>query len=330
MTIYQHAYATTVGEGTVMTRVKHSLEEAILKSDFAHRNAQYMGGRLPVEGTVIPTVLTQQDPAEENAEVFAHPLLLKMPSVGTRKDVTYMVSDARYALYKGPLKEGFIHPDESRFPVKNKTEFDFVRVRTLLSAFWATGNYNDFRYMPRTLMAVYASWISENLSRRFALDPKDQQSISVLAAMYYQTLFKEESEFSDADKQRLAGQIAQVTYAKAENVFRIFDQIQPMKTLGDFCENIKTVLDNPRVAEINPGLIVSVVSGSWFGSNAREIAGIAIDHPPTWMTLVYSAFADRSYKNSPLAKIAERFKGSKGEVELMRALKALVDKSTYQ
>lgn len=329
MTIYQHAYATTVGSGTVMTRVKHSLEEAILKSDFAHRNAQPLSGGSLEDSKVIATVVTQHDPAEENVEMFAHPFLLTMPAVGGRSGQKYMISDARYALYKGPMKEGFIRPDESRFPVKNKTEFDFVRIRTLLSAYWASESYNDFRFMPRTLMAIYANWISENLSRRFALDPKDQNSIAVLAAMYYQTLFKEESEFSDSDKQRLAGQIAQVTYGRAEDVFRIFDQIAPMKTLADFCENVKLVLDNPRVADLNPGLVVAVVSGSWFGTNAREIAGVALDHPPTWMTLVYSAFADRGYKNSPLAKVTERYKGSKGEAELMRAMKSVVDKACY-
>jgi hypothetical protein len=76
------------------------------------------------------------------------------------------------------------------------------------------------------------------------------------------------------------------------------------------------------------GVLVEIIAFSWYGTNAREIAAVALEHPPTFLVMVFNAFTDRTYRNSPLARTAERYKGNKGGDEFVRSLQSLMRKAT--
>jgi hypothetical protein len=45
------------------------------------------------------------------------------------------------------------------------------------------------------------------------------------------------------------------------------------------------------------------------------------------VTLLYSAFTERSFTNSGLSKVVDKYRGNKGEVEFTRAMKNLFSKA---
>ena len=61
------------------------------------------------------------------------------------------------------------------------------------------------------------------------------------------------------------------------------------------------------------------MGNTWFGANAKEILAVALEHPPTWLSLVYIALKERSYKNTSLAKIALRYALNKGGNDFIRS-----------
>jgi hypothetical protein len=56
---------------------------------------------------------------------------------------------------------------------------------------------------------------------------------------------------------------------------------------------------------------LTVTRNSWYGTNAKEIISVALEHPPTWAAIVFTALNERTFKNSMIYKIAERF-GKRG------------------
>jgi hypothetical protein len=52
--------------------------------------------------------------------------------------------------------------------------------------------------------------------------------------------------------------------------------------------------------------LFTVLGGTWFGANAKELVAVALEHPPTWISILLAAFTERSFRNSQLGKLAER------------------------
>lgn len=98
-----------------------------------------------------------------------------------------------------------------------------------------------------------------------------------------------------------------------------------MTGIKDFCAQVKEITENNRLQAFEEGILVNLLIASWFGTNAREMIAVALEHPPTWIALVYAAFTEKSYKNTVISKIAYRYLGSKGENDFVRSLVSLIN-----
>ena len=320
MSFYKTAYDTTVGRGMEMSKTVGAIKLSLLSENFALANNKLGGIDMPVpQDGVVPSVITTLTESEMSIPVFAHPIFVDLSEVRRSPVETYMISDARSFMVSKPLDRN------GNLITKNSTEFNFVKNRTILSSHWYKRNVDAFKHLGSCLPAIYSSWISEAISRRFGLDPKDQHYLQILAAYLYLSLFYYDSKFDENDKVKLAAMIAKVTHAEVPVVFEILDRFPSMEGIYDFCEYAKLLTENPRLEDLNPGLLVTMISNSWFGTNARDIAAVAMEHVPTFVMMIYSAFTERTYKHASLTKITDRFKDNKGENDFLRSLKALMN-----
>ena len=319
MSFYATAYDTTAGRGMVTAKITTAIQQALIRNNFAETNNNQPGVDMPVpaEGCV-PTLITTQSDEEMGIPIYAHPIYVDLSSVRKSATNTYMVSDAR------PFMSGKPVDASGNLIVKNKTEFDFTKNRTILSSLWFRKEFNSFKYLSPMLTSVYASWLSENISRRFALDAKDQHYIAILAAYLYQSFFYPYAKFEEEDRLKMAPNISRAVQAEIDVVIDTLDQFPVMEGLFDFCAHVKALTENPRLEELNPGLLIAMLTSSWFGTNGREIAAVGIEHVPTFVMMVYSSFTERTYRLAPISKITERFKGRKGEDDFIRSLKHLI------
>jgi hypothetical protein len=322
MTIFNTAFDTSAGSGFKITadRAAKQLQMAIIKVNFADNNRRIVGEEFGDCINPAATVLTNNNPEEVAVEPFPFPMLIDSPSKGKESE-SYVVFDGR------PFINGNQLDESGQLKIRQRTEYDLSKLMTILTSYWCTNKYNDFKFLSKTPMGLYASLISETIARRFGLDPKDQLIISIVAAAFYSNLFNESNSLTENDKISITPNISSVTYAKSDLVFSTLDKVDSLRDLKDLVTAIKTTTQNPRMDDLNVGVLITILSGTWFGTNGKAIISAALEHPPTWVTLVYAAFTERSYKNSGLSKVADRYRGNKGEIEFSRAMKNLISKA---
>lgn len=320
MAFYATAYDTTAGRGISTVKVTSALSQALIQNSIAANNNKLLDLPMAPDGCTA-TVLTTLTDMEMAVPVFSHPLYVDLRKVKGSVTESYMISDCRPFMPMKPL-----NPTTGKLLVKNLTEFEFTKNRTLLSSYWYKQKGDGFKYLSNELITIYASWVAETISRRFGLDPRDQDYLKILAAYHWLSLFYPYSKFDEQDRLRMAPVIARNTYSDIEDVLTILENYPEMDSIETYCNVAKSLTENTRLEDLNVGLLISMIAGTWTGVNSREIAAVALEHPPTFIMMVYGAFTERSFKFSALSKITERFKGRKGEDNFIRNLKRLIDK----
>ena len=309
MSIYKTAYDTSAGSGFVTDSIKHSLKELYVAG--MRWETFDITNNTPIKVRAI----TGSNNAETTIKVFAHPLLVECCS-GSNKE-TLLYSDFRNVV--GFNKENY------ETVVRNQTEFKLAKLRLVLNLIWLVTKTETLRNISVVPAAVYSSFISEAISRKFALNPGDQAKVAVIAAAFYFNLFKEESSFSTEKREDLQIGAIKATKVPYNIVEEVIPLLNKLDTLQDLCNSIKEVVDNPSLQDLSSGLMISLLAGGWFGSNSRELVATGLEHPPTWIALVYMALNERSYHNAQLSKLAERWSRAKGGDLFIRSLVSLTE-----
>lgn len=322
MSIFNTAYDTSTGKGFMLQMQKsvQQMNHAIIKNNFTDVNRLIKNEDFGKLINPAPTVLTNLTIEEVAVEAFPYPIYLNTPVKGKLSE-SYVVFDSR------PFLSGQQLDEAGQLKVRLRTEYDFYKLMTILTSFWIAGHYNDFRFLSKVPTGIYASLISESIARRFGLDPKDQLIISVLAAAFYLNLFNDSRVLTENSKLYLTSNLTQVTYAKSDQIFNILDTVNELHDLESLVVAIKTCTENIRLNDLNVGVLVSIISSAWFGTNGKAIISAALEHPPTWVSIVYTSFVERSFKNSGVSKVADKYRGNKGEIDFNRSIKNLVSKA---
>lgn len=186
--------------------------------------------------------------------------------------------------------------------VRNEAEYSLLLQRFILSGMWFT-NKQSLLYSLKFPHFVYATWISDNLAKRFGLDLSSQLQLRILSLIYYAKLFTNNFTKEDISKLivRLKNDIIVPTL-----VDEIYDKIEKLDTIEDFCNCCYAVTGNIRLKNMDSNILMSVVANNWVGLNGKELITLAIDHPPTWIALVYAALQQRSFKKNYLTSIVDK------------------------
>lgn len=312
MSIYQSSYNTTIGVGMVTKQIEHALKESFIKDVLYNRHLDLITSK-----NYKPVFVTGEMSSESNIPFFIHPLIVE-----NVKGMNFLCCDIR------PFVRSNGNASWNEVDVRNATEFQFAKNRMIMNLAWLSGEINQMRLNLSFAGTIFASWLSETISKRFALDPKDQMILSIISHFYYQSLFYAEDQFEEEMLQKFAVHTIKATRAPSSLVFEVFDKILRMRNLSDYCENVKQILENIRLTDLNEGLIITMVGNTWFGLNFKEILAVALEHPPTWIAIVRSALFERTYKNSQIARIAERFAKNGAGTEFMSGFDNLVRSMT--
>jgi hypothetical protein len=189
------------------------------------------------------------------------------------------------------------------FKVTNEEGYNSALLLARLQEMWVTGNTASIRALKLPAI-LYPAWISENVTRALNLGPGDQAKIAILAAIFYLSLFSDKKTDDEEDHTSLiVSQVTRNTSIKADVVKPIVDRISYIVDIAEFCTVVREELDNVRANNLNPATLYALLGGTWFGPNSSELVAVALEHPPTWATIVYRAATNRSFHNSRLAKM---------------------------
>lgn len=303
MPFFKDGYQTTVGSMFETRSIETAIKEALIKGSLS-------GATLGVapEGDTTLVFITGASPDEAQIPLFTHPI-----SIFNFQHKNYLVCDMRLYLRKD-VEGSAVGTDSIDSFIKNRTEFNFNKSRAILNLAWLAGGSGEIRNTFQFAGIVYAAWLSGLISRAYALDFKDQLVASIVISAFYQLLFTESDTLSEDDKQRLAVHTIKATNAPSKLVFEVFDKLSPMKNIEDLCTNIVEVLENVRLKKFNVAMLLTLVKYSWYGCNGKEIISVALEHPPTWNAMVYTALNERTFKTSIIYMTAEKF-GKRGAAD---------------
>lgn len=276
MTIFFTAYDTTACLGTRVDKIEQSIKEAVING--------WLESTLDFHA--IKQVSTNPD--LELVPAFAHPLIVDNKTV----------IDVR--------QFGGWDKAQMKFTVRSMTEYKLLEHRAALTDVWKDGSQallRDFSGMP---MAVYSIWLSESISRRFGLDPREQLFLQILAGIYYYTLFIDNNKIEEHDKLAISSSVVKNLKVAATDVFTVLDKIEKLSDIKSFCAEAYNVTESIRLKDLNAGVLFSIIGGTWYGVNARELVAVATEHPPTWLAILLASFEERTYKNSYITNITER------------------------
>jgi hypothetical protein len=319
MSIFLTGYDTTAGRGYNTEGITLALKHSIIQSNFPDKNNLLNGvdvGNASNPAVALLSLLTLE---EVNVPPLIFPMFVDTGSPSTRKSESYTVVDIRPFLANNQLSTG------NSLNIRQKDNYEFFVVNGILTNAWInSARRSAFKFLGVAPMAVYSSMISNALERRFALDPSEQLKIAIVAAAFYYRLFDEGVTISEHEVVSVTKAIASATRAPVDMIYSVLDDILELKNLDDLINTIKKVIDNPRLDSLNLGTMVTIINSMWYGPYGHEMILASLEHPPTWLTILYSAFTDRSMKHSGVATVADRYKGSKGGDDFIRNMKILV------
>jgi hypothetical protein len=298
MSIFRTAYDTTACVGYQLSKTSTAI------------NAAYYDGSVDrIPDTNIRSIVGGSALAN-NVPAFAHPLLVDI--------------DNNKLLFIDARSYGKIDINSNSFKVRNETEYNLLVTRAKLNEVWIKDNplwLRDISYIP---MSIFSSWISESISRRFALDPREQFNLAILAAIFYNSLFTDEAEITEHEKLRLINSISRSIHASTTDVMEIIDKVSVVNNVFEYCSHAEEISGSIRLKELNPGILYSILGNTWFGTNAKEMVAVALEHPPTWIAILISAFTERSFKNSQISKLTERTNYKRDGDNFVRAVSKLL------
>jgi hypothetical protein len=297
------AYDTLACRGLVLTKLIESLKRAEI-DDCIVPLSNLKDGNGKVPDIALESNIYYVLPSRAGALVpaFVHPITFKSDRFGREITVVDVRSVTRF--------------DERTWEtvIKNIIDFKSIALYGRLTDLWQSP---EGRRKARDIafyhITVFTSWISESVARRFALNPKEQMDLMILAGIYYYGLFSDDGAFTERETNNLVSTVSKATRVKPQDVFDLIDGNGlelPIKGAIDFCKLTKEVTGSIRLEEFaeGAGTLFTIVGSTWFGAHAREITGVALEYPPAFIAVIATAMSERTYKNAPIARITDRLK----------------------
>lgn len=186
--------------------------------------------------------------------------------------------------------------------IRNESEYRLSLIRYTLTALWGVGKQSSL-YSFELPHFSFASWISDNLGHKFGLDLGDKVRLRTLAALYYTRLFSNER---DSEELNLLLIRTKKDLIVPELLKEIYEIAEDMENIEDFCRLCYEVTGNIRLKGLDYVVLSNIVSGNWLGNEGKALSLLALEHPPTWITLCYIALTQRSFKRSFVTTVVEK------------------------
>ncbi len=200
---------------------------------------------------------------------------------------------------------------DSEVDIKSKMDYHFAVTRGFLQHVWLRYGPRDLLTLGNYQIKIYSRWLSDLLTKRFALPPDIQMTLVIISAYFSQCQFLEDTvvELDEERKLKFATQIASSTYITAEDALRVLDTLPIIRDVAGFIAAIKDQSGTVRLEHFNTALLFTAVTGSWFGPNNVEVTQVALEHPPTFIAMILSAANEKGYRNTAIGKLVEQYDG---------------------
>ncbi len=277
-------YDTTVGKTLKnIDRVRAALEVA------------YVDKSLSGQGGVADAPLVELldgKPGLDDIPSFGHPL-----AFNTVLDGRKLAVDQR-AYARVPVNLEYAG---SATDIRNAREYNFLAQRGWLQIGWETLGTATFERLSPIPLRVFCEWISGQVTKKLGLDAQQKRDLTVVCAWYYLCLFR--PSLDEKDRVFMTRGIQSALRYDYNTVAIVTENLPYMSNMADFVSAAQNANISPRLRTLNPAVLFAITSFSWVGGYAKEVAGIALEHPPTFILMCLSGDDDRGYKDTILGQL---------------------------
>lgn len=270
----------------------------IVKSGYVDRHGDYDIYELTPINTSVDTFVLPiaYDPMDENKD----------------KDASDIIVDVR----------PFTRLDRMQnVVVNNYPEYYFNMDTAVLTRRWQDA---ELHVPQKLLLKVWAQWLGTNLITKLNIEPTLQPTVNIITAFYlYCMLNGIEGSINPSELRRMSVNIGYATYATNQTVLDVIDLLdEPITSLPGYIFALRKSGSN-RFDKLTPGFIFSIVQFGWYGQSVARITGAALEFPPVFIAMVYSAIYQDAYNKTAIGRIIKN--SNKSDVtELDKRLKKII------
>lgn len=186
------------------------------------------------------------------------------------------------------------------------TETNFLVNLAIAQDIWREGPA-EFNNVYFDACRIYAMWLAMKTSKRLVLSAQQQNELVISFAYYWLTRYNSESFINENYYNFIVNKISTLFGFNQNEVYTILNRFNKVvfEDIDVFCKTLSQVIDNPKMKTFNRVLLQTMILGSWLGGvNARELTAVAVEYPPVFLTILYRALNERSFKNSDITQLA--------------------------
>lgn len=181
--------------------------------------------------------------------------------------------------------------------------WNFMLLRGRLTDMWVNGGVDTLKSVGAFPLVMFSKWITTSVTNKLMLDPQTQLKLSALSGYFYLSLFGDEATHT---VNQVAAHISRHCHVDLNTATAVIEQAGEVNTVEKFCEALERVTEDVRLKGFDPAILYTVLSWTWFGGNDKSVPVVALEHPPTWMAMLFSAVSEAIYNKTGLLKLMDR------------------------
>ena len=289
----------------------------------------------PQEPKALIPLLQAAVARRELIQVDGHPSILEVPP--TMKDIKpffhpvvfesfgrhYVVIDTR------PLVR---LSNDGRRVVLNQGDYNNVVARARLTYMWSIqAAVASFQQLGDVPARTYTRVIAEAISHRLGMSAVDYIKLTVATAFFYYSQFEESGrEVAESELLTLANKISRVTKIQAQVILPLLTGARYLSNISEYCAFVQQILGNTRAESLNPPMLFTMLGGMWFGVDNQGTMRAALEYPPYFIAVCYTAATDRSFNKSKIGKEVQTYNQRNNALPLFaKAVEALMEDANH-
>lgn len=225
------------------------------------------------------------------------PMFTQIINIGTPGEPKLLIDGRQY--YKYESRSG-------TYRLVANNDWSFQCIRMALNTRMLKGDEAMFSRFGDMPAKVFNRWVSGPLITKFGLPIESQMALYVITAYYYYAMCMPElQEANPETREQFAPVISRITGVPPDFVIDVILQVDELKTADDLAVAMSTKSRQERTGTLKYQDLYVLLASSWFGVNARENVGVALEHLPTFIGMLYMAVGDRSYRKTILTQRAD-------------------------
>lgn len=212
-----------------------------------------------------------------------------------------------------------VSSDGTQYEIRNESEYRLAVTRFVLSSMWYVGKQGSL-YALELPHFAFSSWLSDNLTSKFGLDLGDKIKLRILTNIYYARMFNEYPDEDELPKLLIRAENDGLSQGIFKEVYEIVKDPDSLNSIDDFCTACYKVTKNIRLKDLNYIVLTNIIQTNWMGLDGKDLVKLTLEHPPTWIALVYSSITQRSFKRNYVTTIVERLSKRGNGDAFMKAL----------